>query len=204
MIGKFNNQGVIVPLSGDVDYQTVLNALMPVGYTYVQYPQTDSPEVLWPGFTWQEQNYDGAFFRSSGAGANGYATCTDTLANCLQSYQNAYHNHQVCDHSHSASTNSTGEGYFSFAFNACYGTAIPVRSTGGAFRIDATGSTYQNTCNYATFENLGCSVHLNPHSHTVTGGGVCGTLPDTSYNGSSTNTEARPKNYTVKVWKRIA
>ena len=198
MIGKFNNQGTIVPLSGDVDYQTVLNALMPVGYTYVQYPQTDSPEVLWPGFTWQEQNYDGAFFRSSGTGANGYATCTDTLANCLQGSQNAYHCHTICDHSHSASTNSTGGGCI---WNHMSGFgAMSAMNGNGCFEAIDEGDAYGSGDYTYTFKRR---IHLKDHSHTVTGGSMCASA-GTSYDGSSSNTEARPKNYTVKVWKRIA
>lgn len=204
MIGKFDSLGNMINMSGNVDYQTVLNALMPVGYVYVQYPQTKSPEELWPGFTWQVKDYSGAFFRSSGGNANGYASCTDVLSNCRQSSQNAYHNHTVCNHSHSATTNSTGGGKFNFAFNGCYGTMIPVGGVSECFCIYATGTTYQNISNYTAFSGLGCTICLRDHSHTVTGGGVCGTLPYTSYNGSSTNQEARPENYTIRVWVRTA
>lgn len=204
MIGKFDSLGNMINMSGNVDYQTVLNALMPIGYVYVQYPQTKSPEELWPGFTWQIKDYSGAFFRSSGGCANGYASCTDVLANCRQSSQNAYHSHTVCDHSHSASTNSTGDGFFSFAFNSCYGSAIPIRNYSGAFCVDAYGKAYQNICDYYAFENVAYSLCLKPHSHAVYGGGVCGSLPGTSTNGSSTNTEARPENYTIRIWVRTA
>ena len=204
MIGKFDALGNMINMSGNVDYQTVLNALMPIGYVYVQYPQTKSPEELWPGFTWQVKDYSGAFFRASGGNANGYASCTDVLSNCRQSSQNAYHNHTVCNHCHSASTSGNGAGWFSFSFNACYGSAIPVRSAGGCFYLGDVGNAYQNVCDYYTFSNQYYTVCAYNHSHTVTGGGVCGSLPGTSYNGSSTNTEARPENYTIRVWVRTA
>lgn len=199
MIGKFDSLGNMINMSGNVDYQTVLNALMPVGYVYVQYPQSKSPEELWPGFTWQIKDYSGAFFRSSGGCANGYASCTDVLANCKQSSQNAYHTHQVCNHSHSASTSANGGGCIWVHSNG-YGSHFPVNGN-GCFEPTNCGEVYgSGDYKFSFYRDL----RLNDHSHTVTGGGVCGTLPYTSYNGSSTNTEARPENYTIRVWVRTA
>lgn len=43
----------------------------PIGVTYTQYPGQKSPNELWRNYsTWEELNYDGAFFRSSGGNAN--------------------------------------------------------------------------------------------------------------------------------------
>lgn len=42
----------------------------PVGVVYTQYPGCKSPNELWGEYsTWEELNYDGAFFRSSGGNA---------------------------------------------------------------------------------------------------------------------------------------
>lgn len=199
MIGKFDALGNMINMSGNVDYQTVLNALMPIGYVYVQYPQTKSPEELWPGFTWQVKDYSGAFFRASGGNANGYASCTDVLSNCRQSSQNAYHTHQVCNHSHSASTSANGGGCMWVHSNG-YGSQFPVNGN-GCFEPINYGEVYGSGDYQFSYYR---DIKLNDHSHTVYGGGVCGTLPYTSYNGSSTNTEARPENYTIRVWVRTA
>lgn len=201
MIGKFDSLGNLINMSGNVDYQTVLNALMPVGYVYVQYPQTKSPEELWPGFTWQVKDYSGAFFRSTGGCANGYASCTDVLANCKQSSQNAYHSHTVCDHSHSASTSANGGGNFWVHSNG-YGSVFPVGTDDNTcFCKYDYGDVYgSGDYSFSYYRRL-C---LRDHGHTIYGGGVCGSLPGTSTNGSSTNTEARPENYTIRIWVRTA
>jgi hypothetical protein len=47
------------------------NTIYPVGFVYPQYPQQKSPNELWGNIsTWQELDFGGAFFRSSGGNAD--------------------------------------------------------------------------------------------------------------------------------------
>jgi hypothetical protein len=47
------------------------NTIYPVGFVYSQYPQQKSPNELWGNIsTWQELDFGGAFFRSSGGNAD--------------------------------------------------------------------------------------------------------------------------------------
>lgn len=87
--------GQIVATKQVYDY-TVFDINYPIGVTYTQYPQQKSPNELWGNIsTWVELDYDGAFFRSSGGNANGFATSTDTLSSCKQASAIQCHNHTI-------------------------------------------------------------------------------------------------------------
>lgn len=63
-------------LSGYITRQSAFDAAHPVGSTYVQFPQQDSPETVFNNngviSTWQVIDYGGAFFRAQGGNANGF------------------------------------------------------------------------------------------------------------------------------------
>lgn len=53
----------------DVNGKAIIDMVWPIGVIYTQYPQQKSPQELFPNTTWEEVNYDGAFFRASGGKA---------------------------------------------------------------------------------------------------------------------------------------
>lgn len=168
--------GQIVATKQVYDY-TVFDINYPIGVTYTQYPQQKSPNELWGNIsTWVELDYDGAFFRSSGGNANGFATSTDTLSSCIQAQATAVNGLTVscCDLSHRHSFtqimngNNSGSSNYGHDATTC-NKGNSTYYTGGA--ISTGGSS---------------AVNMN-HCHGLTG-----------------DTETRPVNYTVKVWVRTA
>ena len=53
----------------DINGKAIIDMVWPIGVIYTQYPQQKSPQELFPNTTWEEVNYDGAFFRASGGNA---------------------------------------------------------------------------------------------------------------------------------------
>ena len=209
----------------DDNAQALFDLVHPIGEIYVQYPATDNPNTLYNisgviTSTWVEQSYNGAFFRASGGNAGAFQTTLGTA----QGYQNAYHRHEgtytggpVTNNSnHSANTyvggpvtnNSSHSAYTSTGGMSQYSTDkfhtyvdlsvgvsnnITLTGTGGG----ASGGQWFNartlSINHAHTHSHD-HVHNHDHVHSIT----------TGYNGNSTDTEARPTNYTIKIWKRTA
>lgn len=127
--------------------QTAFDAAHPVGDVYVQFPQQAEPTTLYNvngiTSTWEELDYNGAFFRSSGGLADNFIEADQALT--PQADQNKKHRHSY--------------GYPSYGKNE---------------GDDASSSCYSwETWNTGT----------------------------TSYEGGD---EARPVNFTVKIWKRVS
>lgn len=68
VIGKANGKVKWVNVT-DVNGKAIIDMVWPIGVIYTQYPQQKSPQELFPGTTWVEVNYGGAFFRASGGNA---------------------------------------------------------------------------------------------------------------------------------------
>ena len=67
-------------VSNDGTIHSLFDIVWPIGITYVQYPQQESPMDLWGTFsTWKVINYDGAFFRAEGTNANTFIEKTGNL-----------------------------------------------------------------------------------------------------------------------------
>lgn len=178
---------------------TVFDINYPIGVTYTQYPQQKSPNELWGNIsTWVELDYSGAFFRSSGGNANGFATSTDTLSSCLQEQATAVNG---LTGKTSDTRNSDNTADKTLTGSATTGTTDRTSSGGkvGLISKEAytcgifskTGSMYNG--DYAALRTSTDGRYLTidaTHSHNVS--------------ISSTNTETRPTNYTVKVWVRTA
>lgn len=181
--------GQIVATKQVYDY-TVFDINYPIGVTYTQYPQQKSPNELWGDIsTWEELDYSGAFFRSSGGCANGFATDEDTLSNCLQAQATAKNGLEVC----SAASGGTACKTSSDGTH-CHLGGIAVSNTNagdvmyGYESNSATGAVAAFTATYYKYRaKTSCT---GSHSHSVY--------------LSSTNAETRPVNYTVKIWVRTA
>ena len=177
--------------------QVFLDTIRPVGSVYVQYPQQDSPQDLFNGdgvaSTWQEINYDGAFFRASGGNAASYIDKTKVLVK--QSDQNKSHTHEMQNHTHGMwhmhymqHTHTVNVPYDFYQFdddghsNFCPRSSTD-RTTSNASRDWTDGP--------ANSSGGGRNDTDGPSNNTTTDGTNCGT-------------ECRPSNYTIKVWKRTA
>jgi hypothetical protein len=107
-----------------------LNTSVPIGFTYVQYPNQIPPAYLWPWATWTNvsSSYAGDFFRTEGGDAS--------------AFESGEQAHQVQDHGHSktesAHTHTTGENISSTSGGA---TPAIIRGTAnlpGTFTLSST------------------------------------------------------------------
>ena len=193
--------------------QDFFDAIHPIGETYTQYPQQDDPNTLYNrnGVTcqWEKINYGGAFFRAEGGNANPYITKTDVLS--IQGYQNAYHNHGYTP-SGSVSSSFSGtrsttdsDGSHSHSVSASSSTKYIGPGSVGLQGSDISGI-------WTHFQDLSVSGGTSTdgsHKHKYTPSGsvsssFSGNSSTTTYDGNSSNHEARPSNYTYVIWKRVS
>lgn len=194
-----NNEKILTPFTEDSSGNILtLDSFYPIGYVYTQYPQQTAPAELFPDFTWTELNYDGAFFRSSGGNADAFIS-SGTLT--PQSQGTAKNNLSVAK----SGGVSTGRVYVNDSTAACSHThAVYIRNAwaaGSSYGWGATGSSGYGPSSPAiagrAAEGYGWQ---HQHSYTFTpsvSDNISATL-------SSTDTETRPTNYTIKVWVRTA
>ena len=174
-----------------------LDAFYPIGYVYTQYPQQLSPAELFPTFTWTELNLDSAFFRASGGNADAFISSGTLTPQSQSTAKNglkitktggistghvyAYDSAVDCYHTHAV-----------YLANGYVGGSYNYRGTLGAFGPYSTNPL-----------DAGATWPSNfPHSHTYTftpsvSDNIAGTL-------TSSDTETRPTNYTIKIWARTA
>lgn len=188
--------------------QPIFDFIHPIGEVYIQFPLQSDPATLYNQggivSTWTEVNYDGAFFRANGGNADSFIA-SGTLTK--QASQNLAHSHTVEAHDHGGYT-----GYTQPTFS---GTKISNQRVGlgkysgtnltptGVFSMSGTGTGSSNMmCNGDNNDSRGVYMNYTPsgtvqnHRHTIESAS-----PATDSIGG---TEARPENYTVKVWKRTA
>ncbi len=171
--------------------EEAINEAWPVGITYVQYPQQKSPQELFPKTTWQEISYDGAFFRASGGNAAAFIEKSGNLVK--QDDQNKAHSHgmdSAGNHQHSRGTMNivgsiSGMGVTMGASGACY---VSSAYSGPNPRITSDSDARTITFD-ASRKWTGSTSEDGSHSHTVHNEG---------------GNEARPSNFTIRIWKRTS
>ena len=169
-------EGQIIATKENTAVSQLLDALYPVGVTYLQFPTCESPVDLFPTLTWTEINFDGAFFRASGTNADAFIRVGGTLI--PQGQGTAVNNLSMGN----MSQNATGTIYIDELASG-YGTFNPY---GNISRGSSPGVTYTRSASAnGTYYAFNINVQ---HNHSL----------------SSTDSETRPVNYTVKVWKRTA
>ena len=181
------------------EIQQYFDIVHPINEIYIQYPQQKDPNTLYNNgsisSTWTLQTqYAGAFFRSSGGNADTFIEEGNALTK--QGNQNAYHNHggytgnNDVGHTHNLNsanakaTSSTSANYSSL-----------FRGSGDTSTGLGTGAKgHFSTVTYTTSTTLSGRTEGQSanHKHSI------------SYDGSSTDTEARPDNFTIQIWKRTA
>ena len=167
--------------------EEAINEAWPIGITYTQYPQQKSPEELFPKTTWKEISYDGAFFRASGGNAAAFIEKSDVLSKQWQSIQS--HNHGIA-HKHSRGTMEiTG---------ALSGTKDIYNGASGAFTIsyDQNSRPRWNDDHANTYADCQFAASRSWTGETSEPTNGC-----SEYTG---DTETRPSNYSVRIWKRTA
>jgi hypothetical protein len=166
------------------------DVVYPIGCTYMQYPNCPSPNDLWGSIsTWTELDFGGAFFRATGGNA--------------KNFNDGVQKESIKQHKHGFSWSGTtsdmdGDNYGSVecASEGLFNGRGNI-TTGGRISVS-------NNRNWAGGDNNESNrpgkmtINLS-HTHTYSGEST------TEYNSTSVgNNETRPKNYTVRIWKRTA
>ena len=162
-------EGQIIATKENTAVSQLLDALYPVGVTYLQFPTCESPADLFPTLTWTEINFDGAFFRASGTNADAFIGVGGTLIPQGQA---------TAKNGLSIATTTDLTGSIQIGVRNYPPDRSGIITIGSGTSYWAPSDTWA-TCNYA-------NINAN-HSHSISG-----------------DTETRPINYTVKVWKRTA
>lgn len=187
--------------------------IYPEGFVYVQYPQRKSPSELFPMLSWQELNYNGAFFRASGTNAAPFITSSGTLTTQPQGTSTSGLNI-----SKSGSVYGNAQGVYCEYTNWSHThdrTRLGNYVAGTVWYSYA--ASYNGYGNYDTAWHAGYTSSGDPnnpsgdpqnmyHSHSFT------FTPSVSNNLSFawssehdgvTDSETRPINYTIRIWKRV-
>jgi len=161
----------------------------PIGATYMQLPGKLDPGNLWPSTTWSNisESFAGAFFRAEG----GFASAFNAG---LQTDQNKSHGHTSgndnTDHAHPGTTGGHSATH-THQQNVSANVGSSVRRD---YVSDEHAAAYPQGV-----DTLGAN---SDHVHSFTTGGR------SAYHQHVINadggTEARPRNYTVRIWERIA
>lgn len=153
-----------------------------IGEVYVQYPQQTTPMDLFVCTKWKlQEQYAGAFFRATGGNAAAFIEKTGNLI--AQSGQNKNHKHNGTTHNMSGNNEGSVTGYG-------VNEAGFFRSRSGNITLSNEAGINLDSANWGsgTYRTFNISVQ---HTHKFT----------TDPNGGD---EARPDNYTFRIWLRTA
>lgn len=175
-----------------------------VGKVVVQYPQEEAPGIIYPCTSWEELDYDGAFFRSAGGNADDFIEEGELLQKQLDS--TAVNGLRFVG-TQKVTSKQTSNPTFSATAKHSHTIKTWVRvytssaPTHGVFERVQNGNDIQETLPskyYYTDTHTPSSNYEGPvsgyHKHSYTPSGTI----------ASQDTETLPKNFTMKVWKRIA
>lgn len=158
----------------DINNKAIIDLVWPIGVLYTQYPQQKSPQELFPNTTWEEVNYDGAFFRASGGNA--------------AAFNGGKQEQSIQSHNHG----------FSWSGSHSHGVTDPGHSHSYELGVDdgGPGSGGERTIrHFSNASTYSATTGISVNSATVS---ISGTT------GSAGGNETRPANYTIRVWKRTA
>lgn len=163
----------------NINGKAIIDMVWPIGVIYTQYPQQKSPQELFPNTTWEEVNYDGAFFRAAGGKAAAFIEESGALSKQGQSIQS---------HDHS----------FSWSGSHSHGVTDPGHAHGIPTGTQDSRNDGQNDHAYSHSTNnstTSAKTGISINSATIS---ISGTT------GSTGGNETRPENYTIRIWKRTA
>lgn len=206
----------------------------PIGVTYTQYPGQKDPNTLWGQYsTWEELNYAGAFFRSSGGSADTFekslaissingTTIVFQFSHGLSVGSVIYDSENNEGRVVTAVTNATkvviNEAFTSSTITSVLvsqvqGTAkngLSASFSGTAGTVSVSGGNHRHSISGHMSGMGGGSVQTHISGETMYTGysgalSMSGSFtPSGSVSVSSTDAETRPKNFTIRVWVRTA
>ena len=147
--------------------------IYPVGVIYIQFPQQKSPEELFPGMTWEELDYDGAFFRASGGNADGFIEESGDLSKQAEGLPDITGSILPNDSSYFISAGIKGKGAFTAASTGAYFVPEVVNRTDLSYRGNmfafsaANGETTTDGTVRSAAEVYGKSDHVTPENYTM-------------------------------------
>lgn len=169
-------------ISNRPDFQDIFDHVHPIGEIYIQYPQQTDPNTLYNNAdvtcTWTLQaQYDGAFFRASGTNADTFITANDVLTPQSQATaKNGLSLNSKADGTGTADTTTTN-GAHTHSHNIYCDEA------------NGKGWLYRTGYGNRWLDNNQTGSSGN-HTHNIY--------------IQSTDTETRPTNFTIQIWKRTA
>ena len=125
----------------DVNGKAIIDMVWPIGVIYTQYPQQKSPQELFPNTTWEEVNYDGAFFRAEGGKA--------------AAFNGGKQGQSIQSHNHTGSTSTNGAHRHSIGF---------------AYEFYGDENGYRNVTNRGSTETSENGAHSHSFTTDSTGG----------------------------------
>ena len=147
--------------------------IYPVGVIYIQFPQQKSPEELFPGMTWEELDYDGAFFRASGGNADGFIEESGDLSKQAEGLPDITGSIKPSDYHYFISAGIKGKGAFTTASTGAsfvpeVETRTDLSSRGNMFSFSAAnGETTTDGTVRSAAEVYGKSDHVTPENYTM-------------------------------------
>ena len=204
--------------------QALFDLVHPIGEIYVQYPATDDPNDLFNvtgviSSTWTKQSYSGAFFRADGGNAGAFQTTLGnaqedatakkglSISNTLGIYSassggtanttasgGVAHTHTLTNGTATATSTVSRPGSRNVAYNG--DNADGKIGLGSGMKLQATSdpSTVIKVTTSLGGRTDGASAYSHSHNVYLRGSVSLG-------NG---DTETRPTNYTIQIWKRTA
>lgn len=151
---------------------------------YVQFPQQPAPQDLFICTKWAELAYDGAFFRASGGNAAAFIEKSGDLSK--QKSQNKRHSHTFMP-SGTVDVKSNPSGEYTQIYTSSSGNQ-------GSGEVITNSGLFGQSATNKWSKTWGVSISGGSYSFSGTA----------STTGSDGGNEARPENYTIRIWKRTA
>lgn len=216
------------------EVQQYFDIVHPINEIYVQYPQQKDPNTLYNNgsisSTWTLQTqYEGAFFRSSGGNASSFIEEGNTLTKQSQSTAKNGLKLRSANGESSGTENITASGGVDHThtqkgtfttkntINTGNTNAKDLTGTVGQFEQTSnfthtgvfSGSTNQSQQDtYGSGDYYGVTVKIDAtHRHQIDLSGATSGASAYSHQHNIYlfgDTETRPENYTIKIWKRTA
>lgn len=175
----------------------------PVGYVYTQFPQQSTPSELGLPGTWTEitSNYAGKFFRAEGGNAAAFGCSQHETNKWTGSSSKTQGTYQagLPSHCHAYNQDSSAASCYHCWPYITYGSQTycyvwPTYQT--VYKaVEAMG--YISGCNWSP----SCCVHFPMHLVSLNS---TGSEHSHVVSLTSSYSETRPINYSIRIWKRIA
>lgn len=190
--------------------QSIFDICHPIDEVYVQFPQQDDPTTLYNKngiqSTWTLLDFSGAFFRASGGNAANFVEKTDVLTK--QAQATAKNGLQLKSATSGGTDNTTsgmsGNSTGSFLNRVLDNGSTIVGAVNGATQASASASGNFSASWKTGYSNSGGAAQASGYNHQDKRSQISLNVAHTHNVYLQGDTETRPDNYTVKIWKRTA